>query len=318
MDYWVLAFYGLIEIANPHEEVRAHQAFFQSHDLKSRIYISEQGINGQMSGLIAHAKEYMAWLQKDPRFAKISFKIHPHFEHAFPKATIKYRSQLVAMDQEVDLTQRGEHISCEKWKEMLHNRDENTLVLDVRNAYEWTVGHFAGARLPSLESFRQFPAYAKELKETHSPKTTKVFMYCTGGIRCEFYSAVMKQEGFEQVYQLEGGVIQYGLEQGQDQWEGKLFVFDDRLVVPISEESAPAISRCRCCQSAEDTYYNCANMDCNDLFICCAKCLQEKSGCCSPACQNAPRIRPIQLGSSKPFRKWDHAEKMRMQSQITC
>jgi UPF0176 protein len=312
MDYRVLAFYCLADIDEPHGEVQRHQQFFSTRDLKGRIYISEQGINGQMSGSIPHAEEYMQWLKSDARFAKVSFKIHRHFEHAFPKATIKYRRQLVAMDLDVDLKQRGEPVTPSQWKEMLKSRDEDTLVLDVRNDYEWKVGHFEGAELPPLEAFRQFPLYAKELKVARDPKKTKVMMYCTGGIRCEFYSAVMKKEGFEQVYQLDGGVIQYGLDEGQDQWEGKLFVFDDRLVVPISEERALPISCCLHCEASEDTYYNCANMDCNELFVCCPKCIQEKCGCCSPVCEASPRVRPIQEGSSKPFRKWDHADKTRM------
>ena len=316
MDYWVLAFYCLTEVQEPHLEVSKHKEFFKTRDLKSRIYISEQGINGQMSGTIPHAKEYMEWLRLDPRFANISFKIHLHSEQAFPKATIKYRRQLVAIDCDVDLEQRAKPVAPSEWKKMLVERDENTLVLDVRNTYEWEVGRFEGAELPPLETFRQFPSYAKQLKAVRDPKHTKVMMYCTGGIRCEFYSAVMKKEGFEQVYQLDGGVIQYGLEEGQNKWEGKLFVFDDRLVVSMSDEEVAPISACRHCGQSEDTYYNCANMDCNELFTCCARCMVEKRGTCCAGCQAAPRVRPIQIGSSKPFRKWDHEEKARMQP--TC
>ena len=111
-----------------------------------------------------------------------------------------------------------------------------TLILDVRNDYEWKIGRFEGSELPPLETFREFPAYAKKLKEERDPKTTSVMMYCTGGIRCEFFSALMKKEGFEKVVQLDGGVIHYGLKEGSDHWEGKLFVFDDRLAVPMGEK----------------------------------------------------------------------------------
>lgn len=303
MDYWVLAFYHLVEIADPESEVARHQEFFRTRDLKSRIYLSEQGVNGQMSGSLAHAQEYMDWLRSDSRFSTVSFKIHPHFEHAFPKATIKYRRQLVAIDCEVDLAARGEPICSEQWKKMLEERDEDTLVLDVRNDYEWKVGHFEGAELPTLETFRQFPQYAKQLKESRDPKKTRVLMYCTGGIRCEFYSAVMKREGFERIYQLDGGVIQYGLDEGQTHWKGKLFVFDDRLVVPISEEKALPIATCLYCQIPYDVYYNCANMDCNELFVCCPECLKQHQGCCSNQCLQG-RVRPIREDANpKPFRK---------------
>ncbi len=309
MNYQVLAYYILTPIEEPHREVARHQEFFSTRDLKSRIYISEQGINGQMSGSIAHAAEYMQWLKSDPRFAAVSFKIHPASEHAFAKATIKYRKQLVALDAEVDLSQRGEHVAAAEWKKMLEEQDENTLLLDVRNDYEWKVGRFEGAQLPTLETFRQFPAYAQELQKTHDPKKTRVMMYCTGGIRCEFYSAALKQQGFEQVYQLDGGVIQYGLDEGQKHWEGKLFVFDDRLVVRLSEEEAEPIAECTHCGTTVDTYLNCANMDCNALFICCAACTTAHKGCCSDKCLEG-RVRPLaENAPHKPFRKFPFEEK---------
>jgi UPF0176 protein len=315
MEYWVLAFYALTTIDDPHLEVARHKEFFDGRDLKGRLYISEQGINGQMSGSPAHAQEYMDWLHADSRFSEVSFKIHHYPEHAFPKATIKYRRQLVAMDCEVDLSLQGEHVKPEEWSRMLEERDEDTLILDVRNDYEWKIGHFEGADLPPLESFREFPTYAKQLKEERDPKKTKVMMYCTGGIRCEFYSALMKKEGFEQVYQLDGGVIQYGLDEGQKHWDGKLFVFDDRLVVPISEEEAPPISACRSCQSPVDLYYNCANMDCNELFVSCPNCLKLHRGCCCGTCEKEGVVRPIDSqGSAKPFRRWNYEEKQALRS----
>ncbi len=300
MDYSVLAYYAIVPIENPRVEVARHKEFFKTRDFRGRIYISEQGLNGQASGSAAHAQEYIAWLREDPRFVSVPIKIHSAQEHAFPKMTVKYRRQLVAIDCDVDFSQRGESVPPKVWKEMLKRRSSDTLLLDVRNDYEWKAGHFTGAELPKLEQFRQFPAYAKRLKEQCDPKTTPVMMYCTGGIRCEFYSAVLKQEGFEKVYQLDGGVIQYGLEEGSEEWEGKLFVFDDRLVVPLSRD-ATTITSCRHCGCARDVYYNCANMDCNELFFCCVECLRKHQGCCSEACLRG-RVRPFKE-SAKPFRK---------------
>lgn len=308
MDYQVLAYYSIVKIEDPELEVARHQEFFKSRDFKGRIYLSEEGINGQASGRADHAEEYKAWMHEDPRFQNISFKVHPSKEHVFPKMTVKYRKQLVAIDCEVDFSERGEHISPAQWKEMIEARDGNTLVLDVRNDYEWQVGHFEGSELPPLETFRQFPTYAKELKEERDPKETVVLMYCTGGIRCEFFSAVLKKEGFEKVYQLDGGVINYGLKEGDEHWKGNLFVFDDRLVVPIGSEKKNPISHCRHCGVEGDVYYNCANMDCNDLFVCCPDCLKQHKGCCCSQCQEEGRVRPYQE-TPKPFRKWDFQEK---------
>lgn len=301
MKYSVLAYYAIQRIEDPHAEVIRHKEFFKTRDFTGRIYISEQGINGQSSGDAVHAQEYMDWLRSDPRFSEIVFKVHPALEHAFPKMTVKYRKQLVAIDCEVDFSCRGEHVSPKDWKEMLENRSPETMLLDVRNDYEWEAGHFEGAELPKLEQFRHFPEYAKELKRQCDPSKTPVMMYCTGGIRCEFYSAVLKKEGFEKVYQLDGGVIQYGLEEGAEHWKGKLFVFDDRLVVPLAE-NGDTISSCSFCGTPNDVYYNCANMDCNGLFFCCLDCLKAHKGCCSDECQTG-RVRPYKE-TAKPFRKY--------------
>jgi UPF0176 protein len=309
MDYKVLAYYVIVPIENPAEEVARHKEFFRERDFRGRIYISEQGINGQASGRADHADEYMAWMAADPRFQKMPFKAHGAKEHAFPKMTVKVRKQLVAVDCEVDLAERAKHVSPEEWKRMLEARGEETIVIDVRNDYEWKIGHFEGSELPKLETFREFPAFAKKLKELRDPKSTVVMMYCTGGIRCEFYSPLMKKEGFEKVYQLEGGVINYGLKEGSEHWKGKLFVFDDRLAVPMGEGADP-IAVCAHCGMANDVYYNCANMDCNELFLCCLDCLRAHRGCCSQECNCADRIRPYQE-NGKPFRRWDHEEKVK-------
>ncbi|HSX13941.1 MAG TPA: rhodanese-related sulfurtransferase [Chlamydiales bacterium] len=312
--YSVLAYYHIGRIDNPQLEVERHKEFFKTRDFKGRIYISEQGINGQSSGREDHAEEYIAWLRSDPRFEKIDIKIHKSDQHAFPKMTVKYRKQLVAIDCDVDFSFVGEHISPREWKKKLETKDENTLLIDVRNDYEWEVGHFEGAELPKLETFRQFPAYAKALKEKCDPTKTTVMMYCTGGIRCEFYSAVMKKEGFENVFQLDGGVIEYGLQEGDEKWKGKLFVFDDRLVVPIGKGDTAPISHCSLCQTTCDVYYNCANMDCNKLFICCLSCLKKHQGCCCSSCLETGRVRPYKEDAI-PFRKWNHEEKAAMSAQ---
>lgn len=307
--FQVLAYYHFAAIEDPHLEVSRHLAFVQGKDIFCRVYISYEGINGQMSASLSASQAYQEWLKSDPRFKDVIFKIHTHTEHVFPRATIKFRKQLVAMDEKVDTALTGERVSPEHWKMMLQQRDENTLLLDVRNDYEWEIGHFEGAELPQLESFRQFPHYARQLKESCDPKETKVMMYCTGGIRCELYSALLKKEGFEQVYQLDGGVINYGLKEGHDLWQGKLFVFDDRLAVPIDEKTEEVISQCRHCKIASDVYYNCANMDCNELFLSCPQCAEKMQGCCSTQCTQTPRLRPYEKKERpKPFRRSHHYE----------
>jgi UPF0176 protein len=306
LPYFAIAFYHFLPLADPQAEVKAHKAFFEGRDVKSRIYISEKGINGQMSALIKDAHAYMDWMHSRPEFKDVHFKLHELREHAFPRCTVKYRKQLVAVDEVVDLDKRGEHMPPEKWQEMLEKK-EDCVLLDVRNDYEWKVGHFEGAELPPCETFREFSQYADDLKAKVDPKTTPIMMYCTGGIRCELYSSILLEKGFDKVYQLQGGVINYGLKQGSKHWLGKLFVFDDRLAIPISKEKTKVIGQCHHCQQPNDTYVNCANMDCNILFLCCAECLKKHVGCCKESCQHAERLRPYQEATThKPFRKWFH------------
>lgn len=305
MNYQVLAFYRFISIENPREEVALHRTFFEGRDITSRIYISEQGINGQMCAFESDAQAYMKWMQERPLFRDLQFKIHTWHEQVFPRQTVKYRRHLVAFDQEVDLKKTGQHLSPKEWKQMLQMK--NRVLIDVRNDYEWQLGHFEGAELPPCETFRDFDQYAEKLKSQRDPQTTPVMMYCTGGIRCELYSAILKERGFEKVYQLDGGIINYGLKEGASHWLGKLFVFDDRLSVPICTEETPVVGKCHHCGCLIENYYNCANMDCNRLFLCCKGCLQNFVGCCQKSCQKAKRLRPYhQQDPHKPFRKWHH------------
>ena len=301
--YWVLAYYLFTPIGDPHFEVKKHKQFFDGRDVSGRIYLSEAGINGQMSGDKPDVEAYMEWLKSDSRFASVVFKIHYADENIFPRMTVKYRKQLAALDCDVDASQGGEHVSPAEWRRMMEEEDD-TIMIDVRNQYEWEVGRFEGAELPECETFREFPEYTRDLKERVDPKKTKVMMYCTGGIRCEMYSAQMKNEGFENVYQLDGGVIGYGQAEGNKHWEGKLFVFDDRLTTPISDDPHSVIGSCHHCETSVDNYYNCANMDCNRLFLCCADCLDQHLGCCQDSCCDAERVRPYQKGEDyKPFRR---------------
>jgi UPF0176 protein len=297
--YDVLAYYYFGDIENPHQEVIAHKTFFKERDVTCRIYISEEGINGQMSAIRSDGQAYIEWMRSRPQFKDIQFKIHTHHEQVFPRCTVKYRKKLVAIDSNVKASEGGEHMSPEEWKKMLESGKDYHL-LDIRNDYEWAVGHFEGSVLPPCQTFRQFEGFADTLEDRKKP----VLMCCTGGIRCELFSAVLKKKGFDTVYQLDGGIINYGLKEGSAHWLGKLFVFDDRLTVPISEEKTPVIGKCHYCESPTDAYVNCSNMDCNGLFLCCNECLHEAKGCCSETCKEAPRMRPYRKDNPhKPFRR---------------
>lgn len=308
MNYHVLAFYQVAPLENPQAEVKTHKEFLKDKDAKARIYISEEGINGQMTLSKEDAKLYMEWMHSREEFKSVVFKLHEWHEHAFPKLTVKYRKQLVALDKKVDFSLAGEHISPSDFRAIL-DQDKPYTLLDVRNKYECEVGRFKGAIVPPCDTFREFDEWADQLKETLDPKKEEVLMCCTGGIRCEYYSALLKEKGFENVKQLDGGIIGYGLKEGSKHWEGKLFVFDDRLTVPIGEGETPVIGKCHHCGASSEIYYNCANMDCNYLFLCCTDCAKAHNGCCKEACQTAPRVRAFDPEARpKPFRKLSAVE----------
>ncbi|MEX2305168.1 MAG: rhodanese-related sulfurtransferase [Waddliaceae bacterium] len=302
-NYWILSYYAYTELNDPFKEVTEHKDFFKDRDVKSRVYISEQGINGQLSASVEDAKAYMEWLKEKKPFHNIQFKIHPYKEHTFPRTTVKYRKQLVGYDMTADLSKGGEHVSPQKWREMLES-DEEILHLDVRNDFEWDIGHFKGAERAPCKTSRDFAKFADSLASREKAKEKPVMMSCTGGIRCEIFSAVLKEKGFKNVFQLDGGMVNYGLQEGGKHWLGKLFVFDDRMAVPLNESENTVIGKCAHCSSPSDDYYNCANMDCNFLFLSCRACIEELKGCCSAKCQSAPRLRPVsEQNPNKPFRK---------------
>lgn len=302
--YEVIAFYLFTPIPNPQEEVVLHKHFFLNRDVMCRIYISEEGFNGQMSAAEEDSKAYQEWMIS--RGYQTQFKIHPHHEHVFPRQTVKYRRQLVAFGVHVDVAQGGDHVSPQEWKEMLEKEDGH-VVLDIRNDYEWKIGHFEGAECPPCEKSLDFHRYTEELITRIDKENTPVLMYCTGGIRCEIYSVLLKQKGVKKVFQLQGGVINYGLQEGSNHWQGKLFVFDDRLAIPLAQEEMEPIGECHHCGQAADSYYNCADMDCNALFICCPACFQKYVGCCKAECMESPHLRPFHSDMQhKPFRRKHH------------
>jgi len=311
MKYSVLAYYVITEIKDPENAAREHREVLSKLDSRGRIYIGKEGINAQMSINETDVEPYINYLKNHSNFCDADIKMHTSHEHAFEKLKIKVRDQLVAIDHKVDFSKRGEYLTPTKWAEMLEKRDENTILIDVRNSYESRVGHFDGALKPDLETFREFPKYAQDLKKTYNPNKTKVMMYCTGGIRCEYYSALMKENGFDDVFHLKGGVIQYGNELGRKHWKGKLFVFDDRMNVPLDEGQTEVIATCHFCNEKNDTFYNCANMDCNALFTACPKCVAEHKGCCKELCLEQGRVRAFCPSENpKPFRKLSYEEKI--------
>ncbi len=186
-------------------------------------------------------------------------------------------------DNTFDVTNKGVHVDAQTFNELA--KDKDTLIVDMRNHYETEVGHFKGAICPDVDTFRDSLPIIEEMLEDYK-QDKNILMYCTGGIRCEKASAYFKHKGFERVYQLEGGIINYAKQvkeqKLENQFLGKNFVFDDRLSERVGEE---IISECHQCGKPCDTHTNCKNLACNLLFLQCQECAKRYEGCCSHECQ---------------------------------
>ena len=300
-----LSFYKYAHIANT-ALFRDH--FFQLLDnekVYGRIYVSKEGINAQISVLENRWESFEAAIGtieflKDIRLNKA---IEDNGK-SFYKLTIKIREKIVAdglNDKSFDVTDKGKHLNARDFNAL--SEDPNSVVVDMRNHYESEVGHFKNALTPDVETFRQALPYVEEVLKDQKDKN--IIMYCTGGIRCEKASAYLKHKGFEKVYQLEGGIIEYTRQADAEgltnKFVGKNFVFDERLGERISEE---VIAHCHQCGNTCDTHTNCANDACHILFIQCGSCSELYQACCSVKCKDfnqLPESQKIELRKKITF-----------------
>ena len=265
---------------------------FNSIDVLGRIYIANEGINAQLSlpakniYLLKKVLDEISFLKN----VRLNIAIE-HDNESFLKLKIKIRDKIVADglgNDQYDLKNNGIHVNASEFNELLN--DKNTIAIDMRNHYESEIGHFEGANLPDVDTFRESLPIINKKYSKHK-KDKKILMYCTGGIRCEKASAYLMQNGYEKVYQLEGGIIEYTRQVKsqdiQNKFIGKNFVFDNRRSERISQK---IISKCHQCGSKCDDHVNCNNEACHLLFIQCEKCRIKYNGCCSTDCEEIYRL----------------------------
>jgi len=303
--YEVILYYLFTPIDDPETFKDEHREFCKELGVKGRIYIGEEGINGTLAGTPKQVATYKEHLRSKEGFEEIEFKTDTSEYIPFPKLICKVRDEIVALhtDEKVDPDEGARHVSPQEWRKILEQEDDYVLI-DVRNDYETKIGHFEGALTPKANNFYEFPEW---LEQADIDKDKKVLMYCTGGIRCEKFSVLMKKKGWENVNQLDGGILKYAKEEDGKHFKGKCFVFDDRLVVPVDEDNMEPISRCEITGKPADTYVNCANMECNKLFVCSEEGARKMEGCCSEECRQSEYKRPFDPENAfKPFRKWYH------------
>ena len=274
-------------------------------EVLGRIYVAKEGINAQLSVPAAQFEAFKATLDEITFLEGVRLNIAIEQDNkSFLKLTIKVRNKIVAdglEDHSFDVTQKGKHVNAQEFNTLLS--DKNTICVDMRNHYESEIGHFDSAITPDVDTFRDsLPIIEEELADHKEDK--KLLMYCTGGIRCEKASAYFKHKGFKNVYQLEGGIIEYArqvkAQELENKFIGKNFVFDERRGERISED---VIAQCHQCGAACDTHVNCVNEACHLLFIQCEACQEKMDQCCSTACQE---IAALPLEEQRELLKGQH------------
>jgi len=297
-----LSFYKYHQIKNT-SLFRDHlYLMWEKLDVLGRIYIASEGINAQLSMPSQNLNEFKTKLDSIDFLKEIRLNVAvEQDDFSFLKLKVKIRNKIVAdglSENSFDLSNNGTHVNASEFNTLIEN--PNTLLVDMRNHYESEIGHFDGAILPDVDSFRESLPIIEKKFAKHK-KTKNIVMYCTGGIRCEKASAFLKHKGYEKVYQLDGGIIEYARQVDQEKinnkFLGKNFVFDHRRSEAVSDE---IIANCHQCGEKCDTHINCANEACHLLFIQCEKCAKEFNNCCSEECY---KINSLSLEDQKKLRK---------------
>ena len=301
-DRITISFYKYAKIGNP-EILRNHlYQEWEILDVLGRIYVAFEGINAQLSIPSQNLDDLRAQLNTISFLENIRLNVAvEQDDESFLKLKVKVRDKIVAdglNDDTFDVTNKGIHVDAIKFNELIE--DKNTILVDMRNHYETEIGHFKNAITPDVDTFRDsLPLIEEDISSYKDDK--KLVMYCTGGIRCEKASAYFKHKGFKNVFQLEGGIINYTKQVEQENLEnkfiGKNFVFDHRRGERISED---VIAQCHQCGAPCDTHTNCANEACHLLFIQCESCKEKMNDCCSEACKE---VNDLSLEEQKALRR---------------
>ncbi|ASR47629.1 hypothetical protein B4V02_13570 [Paenibacillus kribbensis] len=296
--YRILLFYKYVNIEDPAAFTAEHLAYCKELGVKGRILIAGEGINGTLSGTVEQTEQYIRDLRANPKFHDIVFKIDESNGHAFKKIFVRHRQELVTLRHEDELDPNeisGKRLSPKEFYEQLQGED--VVVLDGRNDYEYDIGHFRGAIRPEVESFREFPQWIRDNMSQFKDK--KILTYCTGGIRCEKLSGLLIKEGFNDVAQLDGGIVTYSKDpevQGR-LFDGKCYVFDERISIPINHtDEDVVVGKCFHCETPNDHYINCPV--CNLQHIVCPDCEEQHQHYCSDECRTIASSKNKVLGST--------------------
>ncbi|HTJ73540.1 MAG TPA: rhodanese-related sulfurtransferase [Verrucomicrobiae bacterium] len=277
----ILLYYKFTPIKDPEAIKLWQKTLCDSLNLQGRILVSTHGLNGTVGGEMDDLKKYIKATKEFPGFKGTVFKWSDGGRDDFPRMSVKVKNEIVAFDaadelkvDENGVVGGGVHLKPKEVNKLVEERGEDVVFFDGRNAFEAKIGRFKNAVVPDTRTSRDF---IKELEsgKYDDIKDKPVVTYCTGGIRCEILSSLMKNRGFKEVYQIDGGIVKYGESYGDDGlWEGSLHVFDDRMKVDFSDHTA-IVGRCVHCDGPTNNYENCAFANCNDLVLICLNCKQD-------------------------------------------
>jgi UPF0176 protein len=292
--YRVISFYKYIDIENPESFVNEHLKWCLQNDLKGKVYVASEGISGSIFGTKEQTDLYKKKLTSYSIFKDIWFKETDTDQAAYTKMHVRIKSEIVnSMLKDVDPKKGGKRLSPDELLR-LYEEGKEFVIVDARNWYESKIGKFKNAITPNVTHFREWPNVVESLKDF---KDKTVVTYCTGGIRCEKASAYMVKEGFKDVYQLDGGILNFINKYPDTYWQGSMFVFDDRKVIePNTREDLKYIAECEFCGKSTSYYINCHNIDCDKIIVICHDCKIDNDYCCSDECRSAENKRDKYYG----------------------
>jgi len=287
----IILYYKFVPIIDPETTKLWQLELCARLGLKGRIIVSTHGINGTLGGNLIALRSYKSTMNKTTTFKGIVYKWSEGRSQDFPRLSVRVRDEIVsfgAADElkvsEKGIVNGGIHLKPEEVHQLIKERGDEVVFFDGRNKYESNIGKFKNAITPSVDSSRDFITEL-EKPEYDDLKNKPVITYCTGGIRCEIITALMKNRGFNEVYQIDGGIVKYGEKYADNgNWEGKLFVFDNRMSLAFSDTSKD-IGICIHCSNLTSNYINCANKQCNKLVLVCSNCAQQDKFYCEQ-CQS--------------------------------
>lgn len=274
----VILYYCFTPIADPEAMRLWQKQLCETLNLKGRILISPHGINGTVGGEMADVKKYVSATRNYEGFKKLIFKWSVGTGSEFPRLRIVVKDELVPFGNpdEIKVDKNGVigggvHLHPEQVEELVKERGEEVVFFDGRNSYEAKIGKFKNAVVLDIETSRDFIREIESGKYNYL-RDKPVITYCTGGIRCEILSVVMKNRGFNEVYQIDGGIVNYGERFGDDaSWEGSLYIFDDRMAINFSDK-AKVLGECEKCEAPTKDFRNCKIATCYKLILLCDSC----------------------------------------------